>query len=87
MLGAGDSKEARVIRWEDLPEILTVTEVSAFLRIPKNGIYEGIRLGLIPALNAGVRRIRISRTALQKVFGPSVEGPGTAVFSHALETN
>lgn len=81
------SKEADVVRWEDLPEIMTVSEASKFLRIPRNGVYEAIRLGLIPALNAGVRRTRISRMALQKVFGLPVEGTKTAAFGHVLEAN
>jgi excisionase family DNA binding protein len=75
------------LRWENLPDILTVSEASEFLRIPKNGVYEAIRLGVIPAMNAGVRRTRISRTALQKVFGLPVEGTKTAAFGHVLEAN
>lgn len=83
----GSSQEARLIRWEDLPEIMTVSEAAQFMRIPKNGVYEAIRLGLLPAMNAGVRRTRIARVALQKVFGVPVEGSKTAAFGHVLEAN
>lgn len=81
------NQEARLVRWEDLPDILTVPEVAEFMRIPKNGVYEAIRLGLLPAMNAGVRRTRIARVALQKVFGVPVEGSKTAAFGHVLEAN
>ena len=84
---ADKAREARVIRWEDLPDILTVSEVAEFVRIPKNGVYEAIRLGLLPAMNAGVRRTRIARVALQKVFGVSIEATKTAAFGHVLEAN
>lgn len=81
-------EQTRGVRWEDLPEILTVSEVALFLRIPKNGVYEAIHLGLLPALNVGVRRTRVAKAALQKVFQSPVEGaPMTAAFSHVLEAN
>jgi excisionase family DNA binding protein len=69
-----------------LPDILTVAEAADFLRIPKSGIYEAIRLGILPGVNAGVRRTRIAKAALQKTFGVYVENaPPTAAFGRIPE--
>lgn len=74
--------------WSDLPDIVTVGEASAFLRIPKNGIYEAIKLGVLPAINAGKRRTRIAKAVLQKTFGVPVEAARmTAAFGHNPEAN
>lgn len=69
--------------WETAPDSLTVAEAAALLRIPKNAAYEAIRLGLLPAVNFGKRRMRISKVALRQVFGalPAQAGP-TAAFNH-----
>jgi excisionase family DNA binding protein len=83
-----DESSPKVKRWEDLPDILTVPEVAEFLRIPKNGVYEAIHLGRLPAVNAGIRRTRISKSALEKIFAKPVESaPMTAAFSRVLEAN
>jgi excisionase family DNA binding protein len=77
---------ARLASWSDLPDVLTVAEAAEFLRIPKNGIYEGIRLGILPAVNAGVRRTRIAKAALQQAFGMVGESGGkTAAFGRTPE--
>jgi excisionase family DNA binding protein len=72
--------------WDALPSIATVAEAAAFLRVPKAAIYAAIHLGILPAINLGIRRTRIAKEALRKVFGVPVEGGRmTAAFGHASE--
>jgi excisionase family DNA binding protein len=69
--------------WETAPDSLTVAEAASLLRIPRNAAYEAIRLGLLPAVNFGRRRTRISKAALEKVFGATPEQrAATAAFNH-----
>jgi excisionase family DNA binding protein len=69
--------------WETAPDSLTVKEAARLLRIPRNAAYEAVRLGLLPAVNFGKRRTRISKPALQKVFGATPEQRAvTAAFNH-----
>jgi excisionase family DNA binding protein len=46
-----------------LPPIMTVSEVSAFLRLGRSVTYELLRQGVIPNVRLG-KQIRVSRTAL-----------------------
>lgn len=76
-------KVSAPLTWQTAPDILTVEEAAALVRIPRNAAYEAVRLGFLPAHNFGERRIRIAKTALQKVFGVKPEDkPPTAAFSH-----
>ena len=64
----------------DCPDVLTVDEVTAFLRIGRNTAYEAIRTGLLPCVRVG-RRILIPKSALVRLI--DVESgqshtPGTA---------
>ena len=69
--------------WEAAPDSLTVKEAAALLRIPRNAAYEAVRLGLLPAVNLGKRRMRISKAALRKVFDArSEQTAATAAFNH-----
>lgn len=52
-------------RFQDLPDLMTVNEAAAFLRMKPATLYESIRLGLVPAVRPSPRRIRLSRSALQ----------------------
>lgn len=89
ILGGAD-REIRVVRsaereldWETAPDSLTVREAAALLRIPRNAAYEAVRLGLLPAVNLGKRRMRISKVALRKVFEVASQQTGsTAAFNH-----
>lgn len=51
--------------WDQLPEILTVKEAAAFLRMKRATLYESIRHGLIPAAHASPRCIRLSKATLR----------------------
>jgi excisionase family DNA binding protein len=71
------------LNWETAPDSLTVEEAATLLRIPRNAAYEAVRLGLLPAVNFGKRRTRISKAALRKVLGAaSEESTSTAAFNH-----
>lgn len=71
------------LTWETAPDILSVREAAALVRVPKNGMYEAIRLGFVPHHKFGDRRIRIAKAALMKVFGlKSEDKAATAAFSH-----
>jgi len=70
------------ITWESAPAVLTVDEAALLARVPRNGMYEAIRLQVVPSVNFGHRRTRISKAELAKVFAPTVEvQPLTAAFS------
>jgi excisionase family DNA binding protein len=73
----------RELDWETAPDSLTVSEAAILLRIPRNAAYEAVRLGLLPAVNLGKRRMRISKVALRKVFeAASGQTTPTAAFNH-----
>jgi excisionase family DNA binding protein len=81
----GDAVKKRLedLDWESAPDSLTVAEAAVLLRIPKNAAYEAIRLGLLPAVNFGKRRTRISKVALRQVFRAfSAQAGPTAAFNH-----
>jgi excisionase family DNA binding protein len=50
-----------------LPDVLTVEEARAILRVSKNTIYEAINRGEIPSIRMG-RTIRIPRKGLEKLL-------------------
>jgi excisionase family DNA binding protein len=55
-------------RYDDLPEMCTPEEVSAYLRIGRNSTYELLKSGAIPSIKYG-RLIRIRKSALLMVNG------------------
>lgn len=70
------------LRFDELPDILTVKEVASFLRISRNAVYGAVQSGLLPAAKFGERQIRIAKSTLQKAFSlASQHVTGTAAFS------
>lgn len=55
--------DATVVKFHELPLMLTVEETARVLRIGKNGAYEAIASGAIPSIRIG-HRIRVPRKAL-----------------------
>jgi excisionase family DNA binding protein len=55
-------------RYDDLPELVTVEEMGAYLRISRNVAYELVKSGAIHSLKFG-RLIRIPKTALTGATG------------------
>lgn len=50
-------------RFEDLPELVTVEEMGAYLRVAPSTAYELVKTGAVRSLKFG-RLIRIPKTAL-----------------------
>lgn len=50
-------------RFEELPEMLTVDEMAAYLRISRNAAYDVVRTGAIRSVRFG-RTIRVPKQAL-----------------------
>lgn len=61
-------KPTKTLRFEDLPDILTVAEASALLRIAKNAAYEMVQRRAIPAVRIG-RRVLIPKSGLAQLLG------------------
>jgi excisionase family DNA binding protein len=57
------SAAAKPPRFEDLPEMVTVDEMGAFLRISRNAAYDLVKSGAIRSAKFG-RLIRIPKQAL-----------------------
>jgi excisionase family DNA binding protein len=55
------------------PEVLTVKEVAAVLRIGRSAAYAAVHAGEIPSVRLG-RAIRVPRQALELLLGASVNG-------------
>jgi excisionase family DNA binding protein len=51
----------------DLPEVLTVPEVMAVLRLSRNSVYAAIRAGEIPVVRIG-RRLLVPRVRLEQLL-------------------
>lgn len=60
--------KSTITNTDDLPLVLTVSEVSDILDIGKNTAYDLIRSGTIKSFRAG-RQIRVSKSALLELFG------------------
>jgi excisionase family DNA binding protein len=57
-----------------LPEVLTVREVAAILRVGRNQLYHAVACGEVPAIRIG-RTIRIPTTTLLAMLTPSRQLP------------
>ena len=54
--------------FDDLPDILTIPEVAAFLRIGRNPAYDAAQRGEIPTIQLGRRKI-VSKASLGAMLG------------------
>ncbi len=76
------------LTWENAPDVLTVSEAAALLRVTPGAVYAAIRLGLVPAANFGKRQTRIAKRALrEELTGGREPSRETAAFGHAPEAN
>lgn len=57
------TRETTPPRFEDLPELVTVDEMAAFLRVGRNAAYELVKTGAIKSLKFG-KLIRVPKAAL-----------------------
>lgn len=58
------------LRFDELPDILTVDEAAEYLRLGRSAVYEAVRTKAIPSVRVG-KRILIPRSGLR----PFVEAP------------
>lgn len=85
-LFASDMLDREAIGWNTAPDVLTVREAAALARVSRNAMYEAVHLGLVPSTNFGLRRIRIAKSELAKVFQSHGEIRRlTAAFNHLPE--
>jgi hypothetical protein len=77
----GFDNKREPLTWETAPDVLTVAEAANLARIPRNGMYAAVSLGIVPSANLGKRRIRIMKQALAEVIRPGGEARRTAAFS------
>ncbi|MBV8725441.1 MAG: helix-turn-helix domain-containing protein [Candidatus Eremiobacteraeota bacterium] len=76
----------RSLTWENAPEVLTVKEAAALLRVTPSAVYAAIRLGVLPAANFGKRQTRLAKAALREELGKRGElCILTAAFGRAPE--
>lgn len=74
------------LSWESAPEILTVREAAALLRVTPSAVYAAIKLGLLPAANFGKRQTRIAKDILREELAKKGELSGlTAAFGRTPE--
>lgn len=74
------------LTWENAPDVLTVKEAAALLRVTPTAVYAAIRLGVLPAANFGKRQTRLAKAALREELGKRGElNVLTAAFGRAPE--
>ncbi len=62
-------------RFDQLPDILTVTEAAGVLRLGRNAVYEAVQRGEIPAVRIG-RRLLVPKAGLIRLLdSPKVTAP------------
>lgn len=54
---------------DELPDVLTVEQVSDYLQVSRAVVYNEIRTGRLPSVKLGLRVIRISKYALLRWLG------------------
>lgn len=57
------------LSWSDAPDVLTVDEAARVLRLGRNGMYEMIRTGVVPAIKLG-SSYRIAKSTLRGMMNP-----------------
>ena len=61
--------------FDDLPDLLTVEEAAAFLRIGRSAAYNAARSGDLPGTVRIGRSVRVSKYALAATFGLNDQRP------------
>lgn len=60
--------KSRIANVDDLPLVLTISDLAKVLGVGKNTTYDLIRCGAIKSFRVG-RQIRVSKSALLELFG------------------
>jgi excisionase family DNA binding protein len=64
----------RTDRLTELPDVLTVPECAAFLRVGKNAVYNAIRERRLRAIRVTGRRLLVPRRALELFLDDGLTG-------------
>jgi excisionase family DNA binding protein len=60
---------------DEWPELLTVREVSAILRVSKMTVYRLVKDGHLKSTRAGVRSIRVTVASMRSYLGLDISAP------------
>lgn len=73
-----------MIRFDDLPDVLTPAEVRSFLRLGRNATYDLLKGGKLRSVRLGQKYL-VPRKAVRELLDSSAEphGTGTPVKGHA----
>jgi excisionase family DNA binding protein len=72
------ARKTRIIRYDDLPEVLTPKEVQAFLRLGRNAVYGALQDGTIRSVRHG-QKFLIPKTALREFLDRDAEHPSAGI--------
>lgn len=72
------TRKTRVVRYDDLPEVLTPKEAQAFLRLGRNAIYAALQDGQIRSVRVG-QKFLIPKTALREFLDCRGEHPRAGI--------
>jgi excisionase family DNA binding protein len=61
--------------YQDLPDVLTVDEAAAYLRLARSSVYQAVRERVIPSVRIG-RRVVIPKRALARLLEPETREGG-----------
>jgi excisionase family DNA binding protein len=62
-----------MLRFDELPDVMTVTECARFLGIGRNAAYEAVRRVELPAIRIG-RRLLVPKAALRQLLEAAAPG-------------
>jgi excisionase family DNA binding protein len=70
--------KTRIIRYEDLPDVLTPKEAQIFLRLGRNAVYAALQDGKIRSTRVG-QKFLIPKTALRDFLDRGAEDPRAGI--------
>ncbi len=71
-------RKTRIIRYEDLPDVLTPKEAQVFLRLGRNAIYAALQDGKIRSTRVG-QKFLIPKSALREFLDRDAEDPRAGI--------
>jgi excisionase family DNA binding protein len=71
-------RKTRIIRYEDLPDVLTPKEAQVFLRLGRNAIYAALQDGRIRSVRYG-QKFLVPKTALREFLDHDAEEPRAGI--------
>jgi excisionase family DNA binding protein len=76
LLATLEQERIGVIRFDDLADVLTPTEVQSFLRLGRNATYDLLRNGRLRSVRLGQKYL-VPREAVRELLHVGVEGRAT----------